>query len=133
MTSLADIIGIQSNGIAGPTLATFDLARARISRWCISGFRPFVDEAGQVCLWRGSQRRHGAVCGGIEGSVLTIPRKKHQFAESAAHETSLTIMNGGIMQAQLITYHLTDISQTEYLEQMVEPDAPVLAKVPGLI
>ena len=37
------------------------------------------------------------------------------------------------MQAQLITYHLTDISQAEYLKQMVEPDAPVLAKVPGLI
>jgi quinol monooxygenase YgiN len=37
------------------------------------------------------------------------------------------------MQAQLITYRLADISQAEYLEQMVEPDAPVLAKVPGLI
>ena len=37
------------------------------------------------------------------------------------------------MRAQLITYHLTDISQTEYLEQMVEPDAPVVANVPGLI
>jgi hypothetical protein len=42
-------------------------------------------------------------------------------------------MNGGIVQAQLITYHLIDISQTEYLKQMVEPDAPVLATVPGLI
>ena len=37
------------------------------------------------------------------------------------------------MQAQLITYHLTDISQADYLEQMVKPDAPVLANVPGLI
>jgi len=37
------------------------------------------------------------------------------------------------MQAQLITYHLSDISQAEYLKQMVEPDAPVLAKVPGLM
>jgi putative monooxygenase ydhR len=37
------------------------------------------------------------------------------------------------MQAQLITYRLADISQAEYLKQMVEPDAPVLAKVPGLI
>jgi hypothetical protein len=37
------------------------------------------------------------------------------------------------MQAQLITYQLKDISQAEYLKQMVEPDAPVLAKVPGLI
>lgn len=37
------------------------------------------------------------------------------------------------MQAQLITYQLKDISQSEYLKQMVEPDAPVIAKVPGLI
>jgi hypothetical protein len=37
------------------------------------------------------------------------------------------------MHAQLITYHLADISQAEYRRQMVEPDAPVLAKVPGLI
>jgi len=37
------------------------------------------------------------------------------------------------MHAQLITYQLRDISQSEYLKQMVEPDAPVLAKVPGLI
>ena len=37
------------------------------------------------------------------------------------------------MQAQLITYQLKDISQAEYLKQMVEPDAPVLANVPGLI
>ena len=37
------------------------------------------------------------------------------------------------MQAQLITYQLKDISQTDYLKKMVEPDAPVLAKVPGLI
>jgi hypothetical protein len=37
------------------------------------------------------------------------------------------------MQAQLITYQLKDISQAEYLKQMVEPDAPVLAKVQGLV
>jgi len=37
------------------------------------------------------------------------------------------------MQAQLITYQLRDISQAEYLKRMVEPDAPVLATVPGLI
>ena len=37
------------------------------------------------------------------------------------------------MQAQLITYHLPDISQADYLKRMVEPDAPVLANVPGLI
>jgi hypothetical protein len=37
------------------------------------------------------------------------------------------------MQAQLITYQLQDISHAEYLKQMVEPDAPVLAQVKGLI
>ena len=37
------------------------------------------------------------------------------------------------MQAQIITYQLNDISQAEYLKQMVEPDAPILAKVEGLI
>ena len=35
------------------------------------------------------------------------------------------------MHAQLITYQLKDISQADYLKQMVEPDAPVLANVPG--
>ena len=37
------------------------------------------------------------------------------------------------MQAQLITYQLKDISQAEYLKQMVEPDAPMIAEVKGLI
>ena len=37
------------------------------------------------------------------------------------------------MHAQLITYQLKDISQAEYLKQMVEPDAPILAEVKGLI
>ena len=37
------------------------------------------------------------------------------------------------MHAQLITYQLNDISQEEYLKQMVEPDAPILANVKGLI
>src|SRR5207237_2289888 len=38
-----------------------------------------------------------------------------------------------IMQAQLITYQLNNISQADYLKQMVEPDAPILANVKGLI
>src|SRR5262245_30426134 len=37
------------------------------------------------------------------------------------------------MHAQLITYQLKDISHAEYLKQMVEPDAPILAEVKGLI
>ena len=37
------------------------------------------------------------------------------------------------MQAQLITYQLKDISQAEYHKKMVEPDAPVVARIPGLI
>jgi hypothetical protein len=38
-----------------------------------------------------------------------------------------------VMHAQVITYQLKDISQAEYLKQMVEPDAPILAEVKGLI
>ena len=37
------------------------------------------------------------------------------------------------MHAQLITYRLQDISQADYLKQMVEPDAPILANVKGLV
>ena len=37
------------------------------------------------------------------------------------------------MQAQIITYQLNDISQAEYQKKMVQPDAPVLANVNGLI
>src|ERR671925_1942928 len=37
------------------------------------------------------------------------------------------------MHAQVITYQLGDISQAEYQEQMVTPDAPILAEVDGLI
>ena len=37
------------------------------------------------------------------------------------------------MQAQIITYQLNDISQAEFLKQMVEPDAPIIAKVKGLV
>ena len=37
------------------------------------------------------------------------------------------------MHAQLITYQLNNISQGEYLKQMVEPDAPIIANVKGLI
>jgi hypothetical protein len=40
---------------------------------------------------------------------------------------------GKKMHAQIITYQLNDISQAEYLNQMVEPDAPILADVSGLI
>ena len=37
------------------------------------------------------------------------------------------------MHAQIITYQLGDISQVEYLKQMVEPDAPILSEVKGMI
>ena len=37
------------------------------------------------------------------------------------------------MYAPLLTYQLKDISQADYLKQMVEPDAPILAGVKGLI
>ncbi len=37
------------------------------------------------------------------------------------------------MHAQIITYQLSGISQADYLKQMVEPDAPIIANVKGLI
>ncbi len=37
------------------------------------------------------------------------------------------------MHAQIITYQLKDISIEDYLKQMVEPDAPIIAGVRGLI
>ena len=37
------------------------------------------------------------------------------------------------MHAQIITYQLQNISQEEYQKQMVVPDAPHLAQLPGLI
>ena len=37
------------------------------------------------------------------------------------------------MHAQVITYQLKDISQADYLNQMVEPDAPIISNVKGLI
>jgi hypothetical protein len=37
------------------------------------------------------------------------------------------------MHAQIITYKLKDVSVDDYQRMMVEPDAPMLAKVPGLI
>jgi hypothetical protein len=48
---------------------------------------------------------------------------------------STTLITRGVttMHAQLITYQLHDISQPDYLTKMVEPDAPILAKVTGLI
>ena len=36
------------------------------------------------------------------------------------------------MHAQIITYQLKGISQEDYIKQMVQPDAPVLAQVAGL-
>jgi hypothetical protein len=53
--------------------------------------------------------------------------------QARAPSTTSTTNNGGVMQAQLITYQLQEISQTDYRKKMVEPDAPVLANVPGLI
>ena len=47
--------------------------------------------------------------------------------------TTATKTEGVRMQAQIITYQLNDISKTEYQNQMVEPDAPILADVSGLI
>ncbi|MFV8327223.1 hypothetical protein [Flavobacterium sp. ZS1P14] len=52
-----------------------------------------------------------------------MPNRKHHYK----------LKKNKIRQAQLITYQLKDISQAEYLKQMVGPDAPILAEVKGLI
>ena len=36
------------------------------------------------------------------------------------------------MHAQIITYELNGISESEYIQRMAEPDAPVIASVAGL-
>ena len=54
MTSVADSIGIRSQGIAGATLATLDLARARIFSLVRLGFPPFVDEADKSAFGAGA-------------------------------------------------------------------------------
>jgi hypothetical protein len=54
------------------------------------------------------------------------------FLGSGTNYFSIINLKNKIMQAQIITYQLKDISQAEYLKQMVEPDAPIIAKVKGL-
>ena len=68
------------------------------------------------------------------GKQLNIrPADFAKVLKSFINKNLLLIINERTMHAQLITYQLKDISQPEYLKQMVEPDAPILAKVKGLI
>ena len=63
----------------------------------------------------------------LGGEILQVSRMGDSPMEVAPN------LKNKIMHAQLITYQLNDISQAEYLKQMVEPDAPILANVKGLI
>src|SRR4030095_1696303 len=77
----------------------------------------------QGCI--GAHKQHKSI--GRQGAWQRLPPVRGILLQ-----TLLTLKNK-IMQAQLITYQLKDISQADYLKQMVEPDAPILANVKGLI
>ena len=70
MTSVADSIGIRSHGIAGATLATLDLARARISSLVCVGFPPFVDGADKFAFCAGASVVTVRLASGDDGSTL---------------------------------------------------------------
>ena len=46
------------------------------------------------------------------------------FKYSLKFILNVDLLKNKTMHAQVITYQLKDISQAEYLKQMVEPDAP---------
>jgi hypothetical protein len=73
MTSVADSIGIRSHGIAGATLATLDLARARIFSLVGLGFPPFVDEADKFAFCAGASVVTVRLASRDEGSTLARP------------------------------------------------------------
>lgn len=73
MTSVADSIGIRAHGIAGATLATLDLARARIFSLVRAGFPPFVDRADKYACCAGLNVVTVRLASGNEGSTLARP------------------------------------------------------------
>jgi hypothetical protein len=84
MASVADSIGIRSHGIAGETLATLDLARARIFFLVRLGFPPFVDEADKFAFCAGA-----SVVTVRIASALTA-RVEHTSARSASGVASVS-------------------------------------------
>jgi hypothetical protein len=70
MTSVANSIGIRSHGIAGATLATLELARARIFFLVRLGFPSFVDEADKFAFCAGASFVTVRLASGDEGSTL---------------------------------------------------------------
>jgi hypothetical protein len=80
MTSVADGIGIRSHGIAGATLATLDLARARIFSLVRLGFPPFVDEADKFALAREPALSRCASRPGMKGHRSHVPRSRESHS-----------------------------------------------------
>jgi hypothetical protein len=70
MTSVANSLGIRSNGIAAATLATLDLARARIFYLGRLGLPPLVDEAEKFALAREPALSRCASRQAMKGSTL---------------------------------------------------------------
>jgi hypothetical protein len=73
MPSVANSIGIRSHGIAGATLATLDLARARIFSLVRVGFPPFVEGADKFAFCAGANVVTVRLASGDEGSTLARP------------------------------------------------------------
>jgi hypothetical protein len=80
MSSVADSVGIRSHGIAGATLATLDLARARMILPGRLGLPPSVDKADKFAFLRGASVVTVRLASGAEGSTLARPATTMKLA-----------------------------------------------------
>jgi hypothetical protein len=95
MTSVADGIGIRSHGIAGATLATLDLVRARIFSLVRVGFHTFVDEADKLAFCAGASVVTVRRASGDEGSThhFAIARVATDLSIRAEGPFAMTYVN----------------------------------------
>ena len=95
MTSVADSIGIRSHRIAGATLATLHLARARIFSLVRLGFPPFVDEADKFAFGAEASVVTVRLASGDEGSThhLAIARVATEVSIRAEGPFAMTYVN----------------------------------------
>jgi hypothetical protein len=115
------------------------LARGRIDRWDAAD--PLVTGVRTVTSRNGRASGSCAIVARIAAVITSSSTGRagrsccpvnHDYVMFTCHLTTAKETERE-MHAQIITYTLNDISQTEYLKQMVEPDAPILADVSGLI
>ena len=95
MTSVADGIGIRSHGIAGATLATLDLVRARIFSLVRVGFSHVCRQGRQVCLCAGPSVVTVRRASGDEGSThhFAIARVATDLSIRAEGPFAMTYVN----------------------------------------